>query len=143
MVVQIIRLLFSSIWRVPIGVGWVEKGVFCIQAPLSIKWLTDMNTTNIKKETLCKHKLHKPNIYMLRKMFYSSSKRSDSCIWVFLQLMPWHSLQIMVHLSPCLTHIHLEFLQPPLQLHRNIFKSSGGAGGISIKTGISLLFWYM
>ena len=102
MVVQIIRLLFSSIWRVTIGVGWVEKGVFCIQAPLSIKWLTDMNTTNIKKETLCKHKLHKPNIYMLRKMFYSSSKRSDSCIWVFLQLMPWHSLQIIVHLSPCL-----------------------------------------
>ena len=41
-----------------------------------------MNSTKIKKETLCKHKRHKPNTYMLRKMFYSSSQRSDSCIYL-------------------------------------------------------------
>ena len=74
---------------------------------------------------------------MYHSVFSSELSSSPSNLSEFVQPEPLQLPHAGEHLTLCFLHVHLILLQSVWQLHLIIFKSSSGAGGMSVSTGIS------
>ena len=69
----------------------------------------------------------------------SSKSSSSSRLSEFVRPNPLQLPHAGEHFTLCFLHVHLILLQSVWQLHLTIFRSSSGAGGKSVSTGISFL----